>query len=92
MRQLGGTVLPLEISTPPIPANRLDELNKLEQELQTGTPKEHAPVTFNAFALHFNPEPGRSSRSVLRGPYAPRFPSCCITGCSALKTSTGCGS
>jgi hypothetical protein len=56
VRQLGGTVLPLEISTPPIPADRLDELNRLEQELRARHAEGTGAGTFNAFALHFNPE------------------------------------
>jgi hypothetical protein len=49
-------VLPLEVSTPPLPADRLDGLTRLEAELRA----RHAAGTraglLNAFALHFNPE------------------------------------
>lgn len=56
LRRVGGAILPLEVSTPPIPGDRLDELDALEQALRT----QHAEGTraglFYAFALHFNPE------------------------------------
>jgi hypothetical protein len=56
VRQLGGTVLPLEIGTPPIPADRLDELNRLEQELRARHAEGTRSGVLTAFALHFNPE------------------------------------
>jgi hypothetical protein len=56
LRRLGGGVLALEIGTPPIPADRLHELERLEAELR----RRHAEGTkaslLYAFALHFNPE------------------------------------
>jgi len=56
LRQLGGTVLPLEISAPPIPADRLGVLDRLEQELRARHAEGTRAGLFNAFALHFNPE------------------------------------
>lgn len=56
LRQLGGTVLPLEVSTPPLPADRLDVLNRLEDELRARHAEGTRAGLFNAFALHFNPE------------------------------------
>lgn len=56
VRQLGGTVLPLEIGTPPIPADRLGDLNRLEQELRARHAAGTRSGAFTAFALHFNPE------------------------------------
>lgn len=61
LERIGGAVLPLEIGTPPIPATRLGELNRLEQALR----ERHAEGTrsglLSAFALHFNPEAVDSS-------------------------------
>ena len=54
--RLGGAVLPLEIGTPPIPATRLHELNKLEQALRDRHAEGTRAGLFYAFALHFNPE------------------------------------
>jgi len=56
VRQLGGSVLPLEVSTPPIPADRLGELNRLEAELRARHAEGTRSSPLNAFALHFNPE------------------------------------
>lgn len=56
LRQLGGTVLPLEVVTPPIPADRLDGLDRLEAELRARHAEGTRAGLFNAFALHFNPE------------------------------------
>jgi hypothetical protein len=56
LRRLGGSVLPLEIGTPPIPATRLHELNGLEQALRARHAEGTRAGLLYAFALHFNPE------------------------------------
>jgi hypothetical protein len=56
LTRLGGAVLPLEIGTPPVPADRLDELNALEQALRDRHAEGTRAGYFYAFALHFNPE------------------------------------
>jgi hypothetical protein len=56
LRRIGGTVLPLEVVTPPIPVTRLDELNKLEQALRDRHAEGTRAGLLYAFALHLNPE------------------------------------
>jgi hypothetical protein len=56
LRQLGGEVLPLEVSTPPIPATRLGEVAALERALRERHAEGTRAGVLNAFALHFNPE------------------------------------
>ena len=56
LRRIGASFLPLEISTPPIPATQLSELAKLESALRQRHAKGTRASPFYAFALHFNPE------------------------------------
>jgi hypothetical protein len=56
LRRLGGAVLPLEISTPPIPATRLNGLNDLERGLRDRHAEGTRAGLLYAFALHFNSE------------------------------------
>ena len=56
LRGIGDAILPLEVSTPPIPATRLDELNRLEEALRKRDTEGTRAGLFYAFALHFNPE------------------------------------
>jgi len=56
LRRIGGTFLPLEVGTPPIPVTRLCELNKLEAALRDRHAEGTRAGLLYAFALHFNPE------------------------------------
>lgn len=56
LRRIGGTFLPLEVGTPPIPVDHLDELNKLEQALRDRHAEGTRSGLLYAFALHLNPE------------------------------------
>ena len=56
LRRIGGSILPLEVGTPPIPVTRLDEVGKLEQALRDRHAEGTRAGLFYAFALHFNPE------------------------------------
>jgi hypothetical protein len=56
LRTVGGAFLPLEISTPPIPADRLGEVAKLEEALRRRRAEGTRASLLYAFALHFNVE------------------------------------
>lgn len=56
LRRIGGTFLPLEVVTPPIPVTRLHELSKLEQALRDRHAEGTKAGLLYAFALHLNPE------------------------------------
>lgn len=56
LRRVGGSVLPLEIGTPPVPGTRLGELNRLERALRDRHAEGTRAGVLYAFALHFNPE------------------------------------
>jgi hypothetical protein len=55
-RSAMNVVIPQEITTPPIPLDRLKELNPLERELSEAGAKGTEDSAFYAFALHINPE------------------------------------
>jgi hypothetical protein len=56
LRRIGGTFLPLEVGTPPIPVTQLHELNKLERALRDRRAEGTRAGLLYAFALHLNPE------------------------------------
>jgi hypothetical protein len=56
LRRIGDNILPLEVTTPPIPVTRLDEINRLEQALRQQRAEGTRSGVFYAFALQFNPE------------------------------------
>lgn len=56
LRRLTGRLLPLEVATPPVPVDRLDELNTLEAALRARHAEGTKSGLLYAFALHFNPE------------------------------------
>lgn len=67
MEQLIRKVIPYEITSPPIPLNNLEELDKLRKSLY----EHHATGTksfpTNAFAIHINPEiPAQDTETILR--------------------------
>jgi hypothetical protein len=56
LERVGNAVLALEVGTPPIPGDRLGELNRLEHALRARNAEGTRAGLFYAFALHFNPE------------------------------------
>jgi hypothetical protein len=56
LKRIGNAILPLEVSSPPIPVTRLGELNRLEDALRARHAEGTRAGLFYAFALHFNPE------------------------------------
>ncbi|WP_017733877.1 amidoligase family protein [Nafulsella turpanensis] len=67
MENIIRTVIPYEITSPPVPVNKLEELDKLRKSLQ----EHHATGTksfpTNAFAIHINPEiPAKDVDTILR--------------------------
>jgi len=56
LRTVGGAFLPLEIGTPPIPADRLGEVAKMEAALRRRRAEGARASLLYAFALHFNVE------------------------------------
>jgi hypothetical protein len=56
LRTVGDAILPLEVSTPPIPADRLGEVAKLEAALRRRRAEGTRAGLLYAFALHFNVE------------------------------------
>jgi hypothetical protein len=52
-----GVVVPYEIITPPIPLDRLDEIEALAHELGAEGASGTEVSPFYAFGVHFNPEP-----------------------------------
>jgi hypothetical protein len=56
LRRISGSILPLEVSTPPIPVTQLNEVSKLERALRDRHAEGTRAGLFYAFALHFNPE------------------------------------
>lgn len=56
LRRIGGTFLPLEVGSPPIPVTQLHEITKLEQALRARNAEGTRAGLLYAFALHLNPE------------------------------------
>jgi len=56
LRRIGESMLPLEVSTPPIPVTQLHEVSRLEQALRDRRAEGTRAGLLYAFALHFNPE------------------------------------
>jgi len=56
LRTVGDAILPLEVSTPPIPADRLAAVAKLEAALRRRRAEGTRASLLYAFALHFNVE------------------------------------
>lgn len=63
--QLAAELVPLEVVTPPVPCDRLSELDGLWQALRrAGAEDTHSSLLY-AFGLHFNPEVPDTETSVL---------------------------
>lgn len=55
----GSLIMPFEISCPPVPIERLGEIDALVEELRRHGAKGTEGRAFHAFGLHFNPELAR---------------------------------
>jgi hypothetical protein len=61
LAQVAGTVVPLEVVTPPLPLDAFDELERVREALrQRGAVGTDASL-FYAFGMHLNPEVARAS-------------------------------
>ena len=90
LRKLSDAALPLEVSTPPIPATRLSDLNVLEQALRERRGRRNPP----RYLLCLRPPLQLRSRrpierSLCEPTLAPFYSS--TTGCFARKRLTGGG-
>ncbi len=66
LKDIASSVVPFEITTPPIRLSQMEELNSLLEELRIWKVKGTGSSIFYAFGLHINPEiPDRSTESLL---------------------------
>jgi len=66
MKKLASSVVPFEIITPPLPISKMDQLDRLLDELRKLKAKGTGSSFFYAFGLHINPEiPDDSAESLL---------------------------
>ena len=64
---VASTLVPAEVSTPPIPIDRLAPLDELRQRLRDAGARGTRASVFYAFGLHINPEiPGDAPAELLR--------------------------
>lgn len=66
LKQMASSVVPFEIITPPVPLSKMEQLNRLLDELRIWKAKGTGSSFFYAFGLHINPEiPDDSPKSLL---------------------------
>jgi hypothetical protein len=66
LKEMASSVVPFEIITPPIPISKMNELNRLVDELRRHKVKGTGSSFIYAFGLHLNPEiPDSSAESLL---------------------------
>ncbi|NBC02680.1 MAG: hypothetical protein GVY20_03150 [Bacteroidetes bacterium] len=66
LKEMASSVVPFEIITPPIQLSKMNELNKLVDELRAHKAKGTGSSFIYAFGLHLNPEvPDISAHSIL---------------------------
>lgn len=53
---IGSIIIPIEIVTPPVPINRLDEINGIIDDLRIAGAQGTESSVFFAFGLHLNPD------------------------------------
>lgn len=56
LKDIASSVVPFEIITPPIPLSKMDQLNRLIDELRALNVKGTGSSMFYAFGMHINPE------------------------------------
>lgn len=67
MENLIRKVIPYEITSPPVPLNKLEELEKLRKSLYENHATGTRSFLTNAFAIHINPEiPDTDTETILR--------------------------
>ncbi|CAN5381168.1 hypothetical protein BH23BAC3_BH23BAC3_15070 [soil metagenome] len=66
LKDIASSVVPFEITTPPIRLSQMEALNSLLEEMRIWKVKGTGSSIFYAFGLHINPEiPSRSTESIL---------------------------
>jgi len=66
LKDIASSVVPFEITSPPIRLSKMEELNSLLEEMRIWKVKGTGSSIFYAFGLHINPEiPDRSTKNIL---------------------------
>lgn len=67
MESLAAIVVPYEVGTPPVPMNKVDEIDELRKALHEKQAEGTFASVFNAYATHINPEiPALNAETILR--------------------------